>query len=142
MAIVKWNRWVPSIMDDDFWPTADWRNFSQSLDFDLYEEDGNIVVEVPVPGVPEDKVEVSIEGNVLMVNASNEETEEQKSRKSVYKGTRQRTFNYSVSLPRMVNAKDASASIKDGVLQVTIPVAEEEKRKRIEVKSAKEIKGK
>jgi len=142
MAIVKWNRWVPSIMDDDFWPTADWRNFSQSSDFDLYEEDGNIVVEVPVPGVPEDKVEVSIEGNVLMVNASNEETEEQKSRKSVYKGTRQRTFNYSVSLPRMVNAKDASASIKDGVLQVTIPVAEEEKRKRIEVKSAKEIKGK
>lgn len=142
MAIVKWNRWVPSILDDDFWPTTNLGNFSQSLDFDLYEEDGNIVVEVPVPGVPEDKVEVSIEGNVLMVNASNEETEERKSKKSMYKGSRQRTFNYSVSLPRMVNAKDANASIKDGVLQVTIPVAEEEKRKRIEVKSTKEIKGK
>ncbi len=137
MAIVKWNRWGPSLWDEDLWPTfnSNWDNFPQSSGLDIYEKDDFVVVEAQIPGIPEDKVEIFWEGNVLTIEASMEETDEQKeAKKAVYKETRQRSFHYSVNLPRGVNADRADAEVTDGVLKVTIPVAEEEKRKRIEVR--------
>ena len=140
MAIVRWNRWGPSLWDEDFWPSfnPNWDNFPQSSGLDIYETDDAVVIEAQVPGIPEDKVEMFMEGNVLTIEASIEETDEQKeAKKAVYRETRQRSFHYSVNLPRGVNAEKANAEVVDGVLKVTIPVAEEEKRKRIEVKSRK-----
>jgi HSP20 family protein len=138
MAIVKWNRWGPRLIDEDFWPNLNWDQFPQSSGLDIYETDDAVVVEAQVPGIPEDKVEILMEGNVLTVEASVEETDEQKeAKKTVYRETRQRSFHYSVNLPRGVNSEKADAEVADGVLRITIPVAEEEKRKRIEIKSKK-----
>ncbi|MBP8960664.1 Hsp20/alpha crystallin family protein, partial [Patescibacteria group bacterium] len=126
--------------DEDLWPSfnPNWDSFPQSSGLDIYETDDKVVIEAQVPGIPEDKVEMFIEGNVLTIEASMEETEEQKgAKKAVYRETRQRSFHYSVNLPRGVNAEKAEAEVVNGILKVTIPVAEEEKRKRIEVKSKK-----
>jgi len=139
MAIVKWNRYspfrVPSIFDDDDWPQITWPEISSPSGLDIYETDDSVVVEAQVPGIPEDKVEVSIEGNVLTICANHEETEEEKEKKkTVYKKTKQTSFNYSTNLPRMVKASEAKAETDKGVVKVTIPKSEEEKPKRIEVK--------
>ncbi len=135
MSIIKWNSnfpmvW-PSILDEfDSWP-----QISNKAVLDIYETDDSIVVEAPVPGIPEDKVDVTIEGNVLNISASYEETDEEKKKKKVvYKSSRQTSFNYSTSLPRMVRGSEATAVVDNGIVRVTIPKTEEEKPKRIEVK--------
>lgn len=137
MKLVKWNSlspmW-PTMLDDENWPS--WPDLSSTAKgLDVYETQDSVVVEAAVPGVPEDKVEVSIEGNVLTINAQFEETEEKKKKKTtVYKSTRQSSFTYSTNLPRMVDATKANAEVENGVVKVTIPKTEEEKPKRIEVK--------
>jgi len=139
MAVIKWNRWgFPKMFDDSDWPTlTGWNDF---MDFntrgiDIYETNDSVVVEAQVPGIKEDDVEVTIEGNVLTINASAEETEEEKSKKkTVYKSTRQYCFNYSTSLPRMVQGDKAEAEVENGVVRITIPKTEKEKPNKIEIK--------
>jgi len=136
MAIVKWNRWgMPTIFDDDKW-------FSQWLDqdtatngLDIFETDDSVVVEAQVPGIKEENIDINIEGNVLTINACQEETEEQKNKKkTIYKSTRQTSFNYSTNLPRIVDSSKTEAEVQDGVLKITIPKSEEIKPKKIEIK--------
>ncbi len=137
MALVKWRSpfdpIFPSIIDDS-WLT-NLPDLSSASGLNIYETDDSVVVEAAVPGVPEDKVAVTIEGNVLTISASVEETEEQKDKKKVvYRSNRQSSFSYSTSLPRMVDATAADAEVENGVVKVTVPKLEEEKPKRIEVK--------
>lgn len=139
MKLVKWNNFSPmwpSIFDEDDWPfSKDWPVLSTNKNLDIYETEDSVIVEAAVPGIPEDKVEVSIEGNVLTISAEHEETEEEKKKKkTVYKSSRQTSFSYSTNLPRMVDAAKAVAEVENGVVKISVPKAEEEKPKRIEVK--------
>lgn len=136
MAIVKWNRWgMPTVFDDENWMSQWFDSSSSSSGLDVYETDDSVIVEAQVPGIKEDNIEVNIEGGVLTINASQEETEEQKKKKkTIYKSTRQTSFNYSTNLPRLVDASKTEAEISEGVVRVIIPKSEESKPKKIEVK--------
>jgi HSP20 family molecular chaperone IbpA len=102
---------------------------------DVYETNDAIVVEAQVPGIKEENIEINIDGNVLTINATQKETEEQKDKKkTVYKSTRQTSFSYSTNLPRIVDPSKAEAEVEQGVLKITIPKSEEDKPKKIEVK--------
>ncbi len=136
MAIVRWNRWAPTIFDEDFWPDTGWEGSSGISGLDIYETEDSVVVEAQVPGISRDEVDISVEGNVLTIEGSSEETEEEKEeKKTIYRETRQRAFRYNVNLPRGVEADDAKATVTRGLLKVEIPIAEEEKRKKIEIKA-------
>lgn len=133
-TLIKWNPWKPmwpSFFDEDF-------EFPQAFDntgLDIYETDDSIVVEAQVPGVKEENVSVTVEGNILSISAEEKDTEEKKEKKkTVYKSTRQSSFNYSTTLPRMVDASKAEAEVENGVVTVTVPKTEDEKPRKIEVK--------
>lgn len=138
MKLVKWNKDFPfpSIFDDDdFWSFSPVNFNAQDSGLNMYETDDTVVVEASVPGVPEDEVNVSIEGNILTISADFEETDEEKEKKKVvYKSSRRSSFRYSTNLPRMVVGSEAEAEVENGVVKVTIPKSEEEKPKRIEVR--------
>lgn len=140
MAIVKWNRYFPSVwptmFDEDNWPTlTNWPDLSSSTGLDIYETDSDVVVKAAVPGLADDEVDVTVEGNVLTINGEHKESsEETKAKKTVYKSTRQTAFSYSTSLPRMVDGSKAKAEVDNGVVTVTVPKSEEGKLKKIEVK--------
>lgn len=136
MAIVRWQRPLPSSLqsffDDNLFAWPELSTVEKGLN--IYETDNEVVVEAAVPGVPEDKVEVMVEGNVLTITANYEETQEETAKKKVvYKSNRQTAFRYSTSLPRMVMGKDASAVVENGVVTVTIPKTEEEKPRKVNV---------
>ncbi|GIW69381.1 MAG: hypothetical protein KatS3mg101_0128 [Patescibacteria group bacterium] len=138
MAIVKWNKWgLPSVFGDDFWPSFPrWEEITETPSgMDIYETDDAIVVEAQVPGIKEENLEVTLEGNILTIKAEQTESEEEKKKKkAVYKSTRQTSFTYSTSLPRVVDAEGASAEIENGVVKVTIPKTEAEKPRKLEIK--------
>lgn len=136
MAIVKWNRWgMPTVFDDENWLSQWFDSSAQSTGLDIYETNDSVIVEAQVPGVKEENIEINIEGNVLTINACQEETEEQKNKKkTIYKSTRQTSFNYSTNLPRIVDSSKTEAEVEEGVIKITIPKAEEVKPKKIEIK--------
>jgi HSP20 family molecular chaperone IbpA len=125
---------VPAVFDEDNW-LSQWFDTGTSTGLDVYETNDAIVVEAQVPGIKEENIEINIDGNVLTINATQKETEEQKDKKkTVYKSTRQTSFSYSTNLPRIVDPSKAEAEVEQGVLKITIPKSEEDKPKKIEVK--------
>jgi HSP20 family protein len=139
MAIVKWRSrgpFWPSLMEDDFW--SGWPSISDDTalsGMDIYETDNAVVVKAQVPGIKEENVKVTIEGNVLTISGEQKDTEEEKeAKKAVYKSTCQKSFHYSTSLPRAVDGNSAEAEVDNGVVTITVPKTEADRPKQIEIK--------
>lgn len=108
-------------------------------EIEMYEEDDKVVVKIKTPGFKVEDLDINVEDNVLCINGSvnNEVNEEDKKRKYYYREIRNESFSRSVSLPTRVKSDEASAEIKNGILEIVMPKAEESKPKRIQIKAIK-----
>jgi HSP20 family protein len=100
---------------------------------DVEETDGAYVVEVEVPGVKKDDVNIELIGNELTISGEIKEKE----REGLLRRRTRRTgrFEYRVTLPDHVDANGVDAELHEGVLTVRVPKAEAAHRQRIEVRS-------
>ncbi len=113
-------------------------SFQYTNDLEMYEEGDNVIVKLKVPGFREDQIQITIEDRTLTINAEMEEQkEEEESRKKYYyKEMSHRSFSRSVMLPIRVDADSANAAVKDGIVTVTMPKAEEAKPKSVNVQKS------
>ena len=101
---------------------------------DLREEDHQYVIDVELPGIKKEDIEVHMENNLLTIRGERHFREEAK-REGYHRVERAYgKFARSFSLPTRVNPEGISASYKDGILEVLVPKAEESKPKRIDIK--------
>ncbi len=131
-----WNPWrVAPRGFFDFEEDFDFDSFS-NVQMDLYEEGGQIVVELEAPGFKKDDIDIRVEANQLTVSGNVEEVQEDKGKRRKYyrKEIRNLSFTRTCDLPVPVDASKADAKFKDGVLKVSLPKKEEAKPKQIEVK--------
>ena len=100
---------------------------------DVAETDDEVVVTVELPGVKQDDVDITIADDVLTLKG--EKSEEKEIKKENYHRVERSygSFQRSISLPTGVQADEAKAVFKDGVLHVNIPKAEEAKPKQIKI---------
>lgn len=114
-----WRR--PLMADGAFMPLAD-----------LEETDKSFIVEIELPGVKRDDIDVELAGRRLRVSGEREEKE----RVGVLRRRTRTTgrFHYEVAFPTDVTEDGVEASYTDGVLTVTVPKAEAETARRIQVK--------
>jgi len=133
-GLIQWDpfREVMRGWDDDFINGG----FAPSLD--VYQDKDNVIVEMDVPGIDAEKVDISVENDVLTVSGSREDKKEVKKedyyRKEVHSGS----FSRSVILPMQVKGDEAQAEFKKGILKITLPKADEVKPKKIAVKVREE----
>lgn len=139
MAIVKWRPF-----SDQIFRSPGWEDFFEELDMrstgtavDMYETDDSVVVEMPMPGVQADDVDISVTGDTLTVRAESKEEKkkEDKKRKYYMQEMHQMRYARSVQLPASVNTAKTQAEMNDGILKVTLPKTEEAKPKTIKVKT-------
>lgn len=102
---------------------------------DMYEEDGNIVVKMNVPGIDADEIDIRVHDNHLHVSAKHEQKKEEKDKDYYYKEMSSGSFQRMVTLPSFVDESEIVAEVSDGVLTITLPkTAEEENQvKKIKV---------
>ncbi len=130
MAIVRWEpmrRW-PQVFDED-WDLPE----EMCRGLNVYETKDEVVVEAAVPGVPADKIEVEVEDDLISIYGEVEEEEKEEKKKTYYRKMEKRSFDYVTTAPRPIKGDKASAEVKDGMVTVTIPKAEEAKRKSVKV---------
>ena len=149
MALIPWRPWDLERFFDEDW--LDWpeRLFSRVPDLrapkmDIYEDDGNVVAKVELPGVDPEDIEVEVENNVLKVEAKTEEKKEEKKKGYYRKELSRGYYKRAVPLPVEVVGEKAEATYEGGMLKIVIPKvkpAKKEKEKKIKVK-VKEKKGK
>jgi Molecular chaperone (small heat shock protein) len=92
---------------------------------DLCEDDQHVYARFELPGLKKGDVDVELENSVLTVSSVQKEQSE---------GAKaQRSFQRSLSVPDGVDLERISASLKDGILTVTMPKAESRKPRQITV---------
>lgn len=101
---------------------------------DLVEKPDVIQVKVELPGVKKDDVEITIKDDVLILKGEKREEKEEKGENRYYVERSYGSFARSLTLPSAVKTDQVKATFKDGVLEITMPKAEEEKAKKVEIK--------
>jgi HSP20 family protein len=102
--------------------------------FDISETDDNIIVEAELPGMDAKDVNVTLTNGILTVKGERKQEEEKKEENYYLKESHYGSFCRSIRLPSEIKTEEIDATYKDGVLKLTLPKAEPEKAKRIEIK--------
>jgi HSP20 family protein len=99
-------------------------------DVEMFRRDNALVIRADVPGMTKDDVTVEItDGQVVLRGERKHEKEEKK--EGYYRAERTYgAFYRTLALPEGTKADEAKATIKDGVLEVTVPTAKFEEKKR------------
>lgn len=104
-------RGVNDWFDHMFRPISEFSSFTKTTD-------GNYVAEFDVPGFGEGDIEITVENKILALNGNKEN----------------RKINYRVAIPDKSDVDNGKATIKNGVLKITLPMSESAKPKQIKVK--------
>jgi len=91
-----------------------------------------IVVEMDLPGVTKDEISVELSGDELVVTGDLKDGADGQSKRRI---RRSGHFEQRMLLPAQVEADQATATLSDGVLTVTMPRSEAGKPHRVEVTS-------
>lgn len=103
-----------------------------AMPIDAYQQDDSFVVEVDLPGVEVDSIDLTVEKNVLTIRAERrrgtaKETE-------LIAGERAHgTFSRQLFLGESLDPDKLTADYTDGVLSLRLPIAEKAKPRRVEI---------
>ena len=100
---------------------------------DVIDRDYEVVVRAAVPGYKKEEIEISVSNSTLTLKG--ETKSEQKEEKGDYYRCEisQGSFSRIIALPAEVDEAKAKASMKDGMLELTLPKAEKSKRHTINI---------
>lgn len=109
----------------EFWPTVN-----------LKETNDEFVLTAELPGLEKKELNLSLTEDSVTLKGERRAEKETKEENYHYQETSFGTFERVVALPGRIKPAEATAKLKDGVLTLTLPKAEETKKReiRIEVK--------
>jgi HSP20 family protein len=100
---------------------------------DVTETTNRVTIKVELPGLEPKDVEVSLSGDMLTIKGEKKEEKEEKDEHRHVVERTYGTFSRMVRLPAPVAADKITATVKSGVLTVTLPKTEAAKPKAITV---------
>lgn len=115
---------LPAIRGDQF-------GFTPAVD--MYEDKDNIIIETQLAGIDPEKVDISVENNVLCLKGESEKRSEVDDKNYYRKEIRRGSFYRAITLPTKVDSDKAVATNEGGMLKIVIPKAAELKAKKIEI---------
>lgn len=118
---------VPSMFDTEL-SRSEW-----TPSVDISETKDEIVVKTEVPGMNKDDIKITLQDNVLTLRGERKQEKEEKETNFHRMERCYGSFTRSFNLPTVVQADKIKATYKDGILNVTLPKAEEVKPKQIPI---------
>src|SRR3989344_2222299 len=140
MQLIKWEPFkeIDRLFDDRFFqPFGAFPKLGFDLAVDVYEEKGNVIAKMSLPGIKPEEVDISLEDNMLTISGRREEEKEVDKKDYYSKEIRRGSFSRTFSLPKAVNAGKAEAKCINGVLSVTMPAVAGAKSKAVKVEIKK-----
>lgn len=108
------------------------RRHPASMPMDAYRQGDEVHVYLDVPGVNADDLDVTVEKNAMTITATR--SWEPSDDMQVLAGERtQGQYSRTLQLGDNLNTDDLTARYEDGVLHITIPVAEQAKPRKVEI---------
>ena len=107
-----------------FSPTAE----EGQLSVDVFRDRDDLVVRSTVAGVKPEDVDISMHGDLLTIRGKRHSEREVEEQQWFYRECYWGSFSRSIVLPYEVQTDQAKATLKNGVLEVRIPIREHGKR--------------
>lgn len=118
-------------------PTEAWRSVGWGvLAAEVYDDDEHVIVEVEAPGMKRDDIDIEVVGNYLVIRGEKRYDKERKHGRYQVVERAYGEFERILPLPADVDASQAKAKYKRGVLKVELPKTSATQRKRVSVKAA------
>lgn len=108
------------------------RGGTPGIPLDASRRDEDFIVEMDLPGVAADSIDITVERNVLTVSAERHSTRREDWEPLVSE-RRHGAFRRELYLGQGLDTSQVSADYTDGVLTLTIPVAETSKPRKVSV---------
>ena len=104
------------------------------LTVDVYQDKDNIIVQSTVAGVEPDDLEINITNESVTVRGRREKMQKIEDKDYYYQECFWGKFSRSIILPAEVDPEGSKASLKNGVLSVTMPKLVKKRAKKLKVK--------
>ncbi|MDB5057522.1 MAG: Hsp20/alpha crystallin family protein [Chloroflexi bacterium] len=103
---------------------------SMGLSVNLYEKDNSFILQIPLPGVKPDQLNITARENVVTLQGTTEIAPPEGAR-PLFQGASAGQFREQLILPADVDAENASAQYQNGILTLTLPKAQHARERRI-----------
>lgn len=113
-------------------PFGRWPSF-EPMSVDVVENDADFVVTVDLPGFDRDDVTIEVSDHTLRVEADREERVDEEEPRYLRHERRHESAERSIRLPGDVDKEAVTATMKNGVLTVTLPKTEVEESHTVEI---------
>jgi HSP20 family protein len=126
---------------NDLLPSTEFETTSRWIPaMDVYEKEGNIIIELEAPGIKEEDLKIKVEDGMLIINGERKFEKEDK-KENYYRIERSYgSFSRSFSLPDNIEKDKIEARYENGLLKITLPKKPESQPKEIPVNFVKESK--
>jgi HSP20 family protein len=101
------------------------------MPMDAFRHDGEFVIQLDLPGIDPDSIDLTVERSVLTVHAERKRPDDDAER--VVGERTYGVFSRQMFLGDTLDVDELEADYSDGVLTIRIPVAEQAKPRRIEI---------
>ena len=104
---------------------------------DIYENPEGLHFEVACTGLTKDDVDINIEGDLLVIRYNKDNDEkccDVNNCNYIHRGIARRSFSLGYKIATKFNLSEASAEMKNGLLKILVPFAEESKPKSLKIK--------
>jgi HSP20 family protein len=133
MSIIRWKPFgeLEDLMKDLSFNTFQLKTCDLAVD--ISEDEKNVFIEMHIPGIEPDKIDIEIEDNHLHISGSRVEEQKSEDRTYYHREIKRGSFERVISLPCTVDAQHVRAEQKNGTLRVVLPKTEQTKRSKITV---------
>ena len=143
MTLVRWKPFrdflgmhenVNKMFEDEYFGGREndaWSSWSPVTD--IYEDSDKYLLKMEVPGLTDKDIEIEINGDTLTVKGERKEEKEIKKDNFHRIESSGGKFSRSFFLPKAIGENKIKAEMKNGILYITVPKAEEKKAKSIPI---------
>lgn len=119
-------------------PSFSWSWGLEYPAINIAREGDNLTVHAELPGINPRDVEINVTGNLLTIKGQRKFEKKEEEKDYYVREISMGSFERSVTLPVDVNTEGIKAVYRNGLLEITLPVAQTMKGKKIEIKVEEE----
>lgn len=101
---------------------------------DVLEKDEDILVKAQVPGIPKENINIEVNGNQLIIKGEHKQEKEEKRENFYRQEIQYGSFYRIIDLPAEAEKQSATASLKNGELEIVLKKSVASSPKKIEIK--------
>jgi HSP20 family protein len=117
-------------MFNQFWTDLPARTTNARSTFQVQSDDDRWRIDVPLPGVDPKDVSLEVAGNTLTIRAGQSTAEGQHDNRQAYR------YEQTLTIPQFLDLDRISAAHRHGMLELTVPIKESVKPRRIQIAGA------